>query len=235
MFNSDNSVTLYQQLKDKIMQDIQMQAYKPGEKLPSERQLSKDNNISIITVRRAFSELEDMGIVERIQGKGTFVSVDKYKRNLKKYLSFTEMCKTMGAKAGAKELEKKIISVNKKVADKLEIPSDSQAVFISRLRYVNGEPMVIEKNYFALDYAYLLNEDLSNSLFDILYTKSAFVINDSRKILEIVRANKEESLLLQIPFKAPIIKIESIAYLLDNKIAYIGSQLINGERFKLIL
>ncbi len=86
-----------------------------------------------------------------------------------------------------------------------------------------------------MEYAYLLNEDLSGSLFDILYNRSGFVVSDSRKKIEIVRANKEESTLLNIPIDAPIIKIESIAYLKDGSIAYLGFQLINGERFKLIL
>lgn len=228
-------VPLYQQLRDQLRQDIMMKVYKPGDKLPSERQLAADNNISVITARNALLELEEEGLINRIQGKGTFVSIKKYDRNLKKYESFTEMCKGIGAKAGAKELKKTIIRPSIKITNKLETSKDSQVVYISRLRYVDDEPMVIENNYFTLEYAYLLNEDLSGSLFDILYNRSGFVVSDSRKKIEIVRANKEESTLLNIPIDAPIIKIESIAYLKDGSIAYLGFQLINGERFKLIL
>lgn len=233
MLKSDGVIPLYQQLKNEIMQDILMQVYKQGDKLPPERKMAVDNNVSVITVRKALSELEEEGIVDRIQGKGTFVSVKKYDRSLNKFVSFTDACKNMGAIAGAKELEKKIIVPTKKIAERLEISGTSQIIYISRLRYVDDEPMVIERNYFTLDYAYLLNEDLSNSLFDILYKKSGFMVTDSRKTIEIVRANKEESSLLNIQVGNPLIKIESIAYLKDGSIAYVGSQLINGERFKL--
>lgn len=233
MLKSDGVIPLYQQLKNKVMQDILMQVYKQGDKLPPERKMAVDNNVSVITVRKALSELEEEGILDRIQGKGTFVSVKKYNRSLNKFVSFTEACKNMGAIAGAKELEKKIIVPTKKIAERLEISGTSQIIYISRLRYVDDEPMVIERNYFTLDYAYLLNEDLSNSLFDILYKKSGFMVTDSRKTIEIVRANKEESSLLNIQVGNPLIKIESIAYLKDGSIAYVGSQLINGERFRL--
>ena len=235
MLNHDTMVPLYHQLRDLLRQDILMKVYKPGDKLPSERKLASDNNISVITARNALLELEEEGLIDRIQGKGTFVSVKKYDRNLKKYESFTDMCKGIGAKAGALELAKEIMKPSKEITKKLGLSEGSQVVYISRLRYVDDEPMVIESNYLSLDYAYLLNENLSGSLFGVLKDKNGFQVSDSRKSIEIVRSNKEESSLLNIPQESPIIKIESVAYLNDRAIAYLGFQLINGERFKLIL
>ena len=235
MLKSDNVVPLYHQLADKIREQIVMQEYKQGDRLPSERQLAKDYNVSVITSRKALNSLEEEGLIERIQGKGTFVAIKKYNRSLNKFISFTEMCKSIGAKAGSKEIEKKIIVSNKDIAEKLEVAANSQVVYISRLRYVDDEPMVIEKNYFNLDYAYLLNRDLDKSLFEILKNKSGFIVSDSHKTIEIVRSNFEESTLLNIPVGSPIILIESIAYLKEGEVGYVGKQLINGERFKLIL
>lgn len=235
MLKTDNVIPLYQQLADRIREQIIMEVYKPGDRLPSERELAREYKVSVITSRKALAELEDEGLVERVQGKGTFVSIKKYNRNLNKFISFTEMCESIGAKAGAKEIEKEIIIPNKKIADKLEIPADSQAVYISRLRFVDSNPMVIEKSYFNLDYAYLLNQDLSKSLFKILKNKSEFLVIDSDKTIEIVRSNLEESNLLNIPIDSPIILIESRTYLKDGEIGYVGKQLINGERFKLII
>ena len=235
MLKNNNAVPLYHQLADIIREQIFMQEYKQGDRLPSERQFAKEYNISVITSRKALSKLEEEGLIERIQGKGTFVAIKKYNRNLSKFVSFTEMCKSIGVKPGSKEIEKKIIVPDQNIVVKLEIPVDSQSVYISRLRYVDNEPMVIEKNYFTLDYAYLLNQNLDKSLFEILKNKSGFVIVDSHKTIEIVRSNIEESNLLNIPVNSPIILIESIAYLKEGKVGYVGKQLINGERFKLTL
>ncbi len=235
MLKNKNITPLYRQISEKLRDQIISAVYKEGDILPSERKLAKENNVSVITSRKALSELEEDGLVTRVQGKGTFVTAKKYNRSLNKFVSFTEMCLAMGSKPGAKELEKKIIVPTSKIAEKLEVAKDSQVVYISRLRFVDDEPMVIEENYFYLDYAYLLNEDLTSSLFEIINKKGEFSIVDSRKTIETVRSDMEESSLLNIPVDSPIILIESIAYLKDNKIAYIGRQLINGERFKLVI
>lgn len=60
--------------RNQVFRDILYGNYKIGEKLPTEREIAETNNISRITVRRAFNELEANGILERIQGSGTFVA-----------------------------------------------------------------------------------------------------------------------------------------------------------------
>lgn len=235
MLESESVTPLYKQISQKIESDIVSGVYKEGDKLPSERQLAKENNVSVITSRKALAELEEEDLIERIQGKGTFVATKKYNRSLKRFVSFTEMCSIIGVEAGSKELIKKLIVPKSKISRKLGVPENTQVVYISRLRFVDGKPMVIENNYFSLDYSYLLNEDLNSSLFEILNKKSAFTIVDSRKTIEITRSRPEESSLLEIPNNSPIILIESIAYLKGNQIAYVGNQLINGEKFKLMI
>ena len=44
-----------------------------GEALPSLRKLAKELRVSVLTVTRAYNELADEGLVENVQGKGTFV------------------------------------------------------------------------------------------------------------------------------------------------------------------
>ncbi|MDA3799616.1 MAG: GntR family transcriptional regulator [Kiritimatiellae bacterium] len=64
-----------QYVRDKIFREILEGKYKPGGKLPTEVQMAKLTNTSRITIRRAFAELEKSGIIHRIQGRGTFVSI----------------------------------------------------------------------------------------------------------------------------------------------------------------
>ena len=73
MLNSSAAVPLYVQLKEKIEQKISDGEYKPGEKLQTEGEMAKSFGVSIITVRKAVSELVEKGLVEKKQGKGTFV------------------------------------------------------------------------------------------------------------------------------------------------------------------
>ena len=84
MLNSSAAVPLYVQLKEKIEQKISDGEYKPGEKLQTEGEMAKSFGVSIITVRKAVSELVEKGLVEKKQGKGTFVCQRKVTKDMKK-------------------------------------------------------------------------------------------------------------------------------------------------------
>ncbi len=65
---------LYQQIVDRLKREIGEGRLAPGTPLPSFRQLAEDLLVSVITVKRAYEELEREGIIFRRQGLGTFVA-----------------------------------------------------------------------------------------------------------------------------------------------------------------
>src|SRR5215470_14245643 len=65
---------LYQQIVDGFKREISEGRLAGGAQLPSFRQLAEDLLVSVITVKRAYEELEREGIIYRRQGLGTFVS-----------------------------------------------------------------------------------------------------------------------------------------------------------------
>jgi GntR family transcriptional regulator len=66
--------TLYQQIVDGLSREICEGRLPPGSALPSFRSLAEDLMVSVITVKRAYEELEREGLIYRRQGLGTFVS-----------------------------------------------------------------------------------------------------------------------------------------------------------------
>jgi GntR family transcriptional regulator len=66
--------TLYQQIVDRLKREVSEGRLRPGTALPSFRQLAEDLLVSVITVKRAYEELEREGIIYRRQGLGTFVA-----------------------------------------------------------------------------------------------------------------------------------------------------------------
>ena len=65
---------LYRQIVDRVKREISEGRLKPGAALPSFRQFAEDLLVSVITVKRAYEELEREGIIYRRQGLGTFVA-----------------------------------------------------------------------------------------------------------------------------------------------------------------
>lgn len=72
---------LYRQIVDGVKREISEGRLMPGQSLPSFRALAEDLLVSLITVKRAYEELEREGIVYRKQGLGTFISEEGVQRN----------------------------------------------------------------------------------------------------------------------------------------------------------
>ncbi|MDY7046263.1 MULTISPECIES: GntR family transcriptional regulator [unclassified Virgibacillus] len=65
---------IYEQIYTQIKKHILTNELQAGQSLPSMRQLAKDLDISVITTKRAYEELEKNGFIFSIVGKGSFVS-----------------------------------------------------------------------------------------------------------------------------------------------------------------
>lgn len=234
MLKQDAITPLYVQLMEELETSIRNGVYKPGDKIMTEAEMAKEYGVSLITVRKAVGSLMEKGLMVRKQGKGTFVTKPKYSRNMKKLQSFTEMCEQMGVKPGAQVLENRLIMADKKVADRLGIEPGSNVVYISRLRLADGEPVQVEKSYFPLKYAFLLEEDLNNgSMFECLKEKAGAKVASSEKMIELCRATAEEAALMDVKKGDYLLFVKSTAYDENGEPMYAGIQLINGDRFSL--
>ena len=74
IISSNSDTPLYEQIVDQIKTQILTGELLQGTPLPSIRALAKDLHVSIITTKRAYEELESMGLIDTVVGKGTFVS-----------------------------------------------------------------------------------------------------------------------------------------------------------------
>ena len=72
---------LYQQIVDGVRREISEGRLTPGDELPSFRALAEQLLVSLITVKRAYEELEREGIIFRRQGLGTFVAEQGARRS----------------------------------------------------------------------------------------------------------------------------------------------------------
>jgi len=65
---------MYQQIVDQITAKVMAGDWAPGQSLPSIRELAAGSHVSVITVRRAYEELERAGVIATRQGKGSVVA-----------------------------------------------------------------------------------------------------------------------------------------------------------------
>ncbi len=225
---------LYHQIYDHIHQQIQSGKLVPGDQIPAEMDLIKDYKVARITVRRAITELVSEGVLDRHAGKGTFVSKPKIDRAIVNVTSFSSRMEAIGLHASAKLLSKEIISAPVKIAEELQIPVGSSLLFLNRLRLSDGDPLVLERVYLSLvRFPGLDAMDLENSsLYNLLCEKFNVKPTKSKKTLELVTANPEESRLLYSSVTHPTLFLLRATVYGDDFPIEFAKILLKGDRFR---
>ncbi|MCR4430899.1 MAG: GntR family transcriptional regulator [Tepidanaerobacteraceae bacterium] len=173
MVSRDKPLPLYYQLKSELLEDIKKGIYREDEKIPSENELQKIYNVSLITVRKALSDLVQEGILYRIQGKGTFVAKPKIQRYLN-LMSFTEEMRQKGIEPSTIILNFGKERAEKDIADALNLANDEDVWIIERLRLGGGEPVALQKSYLPCSLFKDFDEEFlktASSLYSILKTR----------------------------------------------------------------
>lgn len=74
IISNNTEIPIYQQIKNEIINSISNNELKENDMLPSIRNLARDLRISVLTVKKAYDELEQEAYIKTVQGKGTFVT-----------------------------------------------------------------------------------------------------------------------------------------------------------------
>ena len=97
--NPQLDIPIYQQLVDSIRVAIKRGALVYGEKLPTVQEISEELSIARGTIKRAYDELEREGLIEKVQGRGTFVCYQPVNTGSRKEMAMAAIDKLL------KELE----------------------------------------------------------------------------------------------------------------------------------
>lgn len=74
IISNSSPIPIYEQIKNAIIKQIISDELIDGEMIPSIRSLAQDIKISVMTIKKAYDELENEGYIYSIQGKGTYVA-----------------------------------------------------------------------------------------------------------------------------------------------------------------
>jgi GntR family transcriptional regulator len=203
-----DGIPLYRQIEEAIRQKIENQVLKPGDLLPSEKDLESSLGISRAPIRQAISRLVQDGYLSRKSGKGTFVSKKhSIRRDLPRLASFTEEMKAQGIIAGSKTISvgfAKMNSSNKWLFKELQ---DNRVLAISRLRLVEGKPVCLMHSYFPARLGASEGDDFSGSIYELLEKKYRISIVYGEELITATVADPEQARLLEVAEGSPLISI----------------------------
>ena len=225
--DKSNPLPLYHQLKNYLEKRIQ-EDYKPGDVFPSENEISKLYDVSRITVRAAIQELERAGLVEKKQGKGTFIKSNVIERNTKKLLSWTQEMELLGYKPKLVHIFEEVYEADRTIAALFEIKEGTEIKKITRIKYIEEGKIFIISSILNPQYIpkFNIQELGNNSLYEMFKTKYNYPVRFAEEIVEAKAADKSTAETLHIEPGEPILSIKRTSYLQNQKILATG-QLIS--------
>lgn len=188
----------YVLLMERIKQKIEDGEYKPGDKIPSEREMAAKYSINRMAVKSAINKLQEDGYLKSIHGKGTFV-VKMMNRNLETLTGLSASIKGKGLTPSSRVIVQGIVEGFTEMNEQLNLDSDAKLYRLLRLRLGNDIPIALEDAYIPLDLFPDIEEHNFEmvSLFEYMEHKG-ITITDSPQFLTIEKLNEREAKYLEV-------------------------------------
>jgi GntR family frlABCD operon transcriptional regulator len=205
---------LYTQMKRLILEDINNGKYKYGEQLPIEAELCKMYGVSIITTRRAMSDLVQEGVLYRQQGKGTFITGKKIKNELIALGGFSELSLDIGKPHRSRILRTNIIPANENQAENLQVSIGDPLLSLERVIYLEDDPLFIDTSLYSCKrfpaFETYINE--TNSTYLILKERYNTVPVSNDKTINVISAQKEAAELLKVDVGTTLFEMLKVVF-----------------------
>ena len=204
----DHDRFLHAQVQEKLHKKFEAMPYMSP--IPSERELCLEYGVSRPTIRKALSDMEQAGLVSRIQGRGSFytgnkVSID-YSNPQKTGLGLFHALTSTGKVTRSHVLQQVIEVADAKLASRLQLPIGELVFHLQRLRFVDDELYSLANDYIPLAICPdLIDIDFSSSV-SLLKTLDEHGIHPCRedKLIEFIRSDPKTATYLRLKKNAPI-------------------------------
>jgi GntR family transcriptional regulator len=227
---------LYAQLADVLRELINGEKLGPGSRLPSEPELVARYGVSRATSAKALDVLEREGLVQREQGRGTFVRDTVLERPLPELTGFTEHVTKAGYEPG-----QRLLSVERARAEEVgslasPFEADFEVVVVRRVRLVDGEPVGLHRTVLPAVLASrigfveerLRREQLS--LYGQL-RKHGIELAWAEEHLQARLATEEEAHLLEVPAGEALINVRRFSHDRQNRLVEAVDAVYIGRRY----
>ncbi|AEV94623.1 GntR family transcriptional regulator [Pediococcus claussenii] len=227
---------VYIQIHNDIKKAIEAGKWKVGDRIPAERDLSENFNVSRMTLRQAISTLVDEGILERKVGSGTYVASQKVQEKVSGVTSFTDLTEAQGKHPSSKTITYHAGTPSLSEMEKLNLDDGELVVRMERIRYADEVPICYETATLPEKLVRNFSEDeVTRSLYKTLEDKAGLVIGRAEQTVSAMLASERVSEYLNIKRGDAILRLHQVSYSQEGKpFEYVRTQYV-GDRFEFYL
>lgn len=233
--DKSSPIPLYFQLAGRLEALIAEGVYPVGSKLPPEEELARQYGLNRNTVRHALSLLARSRLVRTERGVGSFVRRSRLLapiHRLDRITSFVDDFSLGQVETQDRLLARARVRATQDLAEKLGVARGADLVRLDRLRMADGEPYVLERQYYdAARFGRLLEIDVRGSLYQLLVREFGVDLHHSVQTLRAVLPPRDVAAKLHVTPQVPCLFLESLTSDADDRCLEVLQAYYRGDRY----
>ncbi|MGI9238443.1 MAG: histidine utilization repressor [Woeseiaceae bacterium] len=187
----------YQQLKDLIIGRISSGELRPSDRVPSENELVESMSVSRMTANRALRELNDEGYVERVAGRGTFVSDFRSQSHLLEVRNIADEIRQRGHTHSSRVIRNSLQHARGEVAKALHVEQGTDVFHLLLVHFENDVPIQLEDRHVLASFAPCCHEQDFSAITPSAYLTSIAPLQEAEQVVRAGLPNRAVSDYLQ--------------------------------------
>lgn len=233
MTHQNKQHIVHEDVASELLRVIEHGGWKPGFKLPSERELAERFHCARMTVRRALQELEAQGLIVRKQGSGSYVADLQPMSNLLSIKDIRDEIAGRGHVHKSRLVSRKVIRAHAALAAAMSLPRGSRIFRCELVHYENNTPIQFEER--------LINPEVVPDFMTLdlnIQTPSSYLfihapLTAAEQLVEAINADETMANHLKIQVGAAILKV-SRRTISQGKVASLAHLYHPGSCYRII-
>lgn len=227
------ALPLYAVLREQLKAQILEGRLRPGERLPSESELTEAFGVSRITVRQALNDLQKEGLLVKAHGKGSFVAQPAVALDLTRLRGLAESLTGAGRTVHTQILSLRHVDAPKDVARAFGMAEGGEVTELQTLRYLDREPLVLSRSWMPRAYGDRLSKaDLAHrDILDIYEHDLGVAVGKADVTIGAINADAQHHARLGVAPGAALVVMERKVYSRAGQVVHIEKSAYRADRF----
>ena len=233
-------VALYAVVREAIESEIAKRQLQPGDPLPTEGDLRSEFGVSRATIRQALAELERRGVIERRQGRGTFITRPPLQLSLPELTGFSDHVRARGMRPSSRVVEFRELAPHETPPEAHLFAAGMPLVRLFRTRVADGEPIAIHDALIprVVTTRLGLNDAMVDDPDFSLYRQFAAAGIDlawAEERLRARRADRTEASLLGVPAGSAVMDVLRLSHDASDELVEVVRAVLVGDRYDYVV
>jgi GntR family trehalose operon transcriptional repressor len=226
----------YLTIYDDLVKKIQTNVWTESTLLPSENELAVMYETSRETIRKALNVLSQKGYIHKIRGKGSVV-IDTHKFNfpVSEISSFNELAESLQLESHTIVVTLGLVAKDHDVRKKLLVTGQGQVWQVDRIREIDGEKVILDKDYFNEGYVPMPSKEVcQHSIYHYIEHELGLSIGFAKKEIIVEEPTEEDRALLDLEGFSNVVIIKSLVYLADTTLFQYTESRHRPDKFRFV-